>query len=158
MAINAAKDMYDKGEQAIKDFRKEYGDFSTALTKDAEWYKDNFNYQQMINDLYSRGIDPLRSQEGRAAVNRWINTRDYTGLADRKLSAENYNEYLDNRAKLEAAGKFNEDIENYFLGGIDPNTWDSSKGNIWTRKSPMQAFSIKDLTENYVDKRTALES
>ena len=27
-AVNAAKDMYEKGEQAIKDFRKDYGDKS----------------------------------------------------------------------------------------------------------------------------------
>jgi hypothetical protein len=34
MALNAAKDMYEKGEQRIKDFKKEYGDFMTPIMKD----------------------------------------------------------------------------------------------------------------------------
>ena len=31
MAINAARDMYEKGQQEMKDFQKAYGDFLTQL-------------------------------------------------------------------------------------------------------------------------------
>jgi len=34
MAINAAKDMYEKGLQEMKDFNKEYGDFMTPIAAD----------------------------------------------------------------------------------------------------------------------------
>ena len=38
MAINAAKDMYEKGEQRIKDFNTAYGDFVTPIQADQDWY------------------------------------------------------------------------------------------------------------------------
>ena len=32
-SINAAKDMYEKGVQQVKDFQKDYGDFISQLNK-----------------------------------------------------------------------------------------------------------------------------
>lgn len=155
MAINAAKDMYDKGEQAIKDFKKEYGDFYTPLAKDAEWYAKEFGIRNVLDDMYSRGIDPLRSAEGRAEIAKWLNTRDYAGLNMRKLSGEIYNKYLENQGKLRADNEFDEDQERFFAGSkYDPNTWDTGVNGVWDRYSPQRAVSIKDLTEKYVDKRT----
>jgi len=38
MAVNAAKDLYEKGLQEMKDFNKEYGDFISPFSKDMERY------------------------------------------------------------------------------------------------------------------------
>jgi hypothetical protein len=37
-AVSVAKDMYDKGEQRIKDFNTTYGDFITPIQADQDWY------------------------------------------------------------------------------------------------------------------------
>ena len=40
-SINAAKDMYEKGVEQIKDFNKQYGDFFSPIQSDMDWYNKN---------------------------------------------------------------------------------------------------------------------
>jgi hypothetical protein len=62
--------MYEKGQQQLKDFYKEYGDFISPIQKEMDWYNQNVTgrVRDTINNLYASGIDPLRSAEGRAAI------------------------------------------------------------------------------------------
>jgi len=55
IAINAAKDMYEKGQQEMKDFKKEYGDFLTPITADQDWYNQNVTgkVRDVVNALYA---------------------------------------------------------------------------------------------------------
>ena len=48
-SINAAKDMYDKGQAAIKDFYKTYGDFTSPFRKDMEAYDAIVNKICFVN-------------------------------------------------------------------------------------------------------------
>jgi hypothetical protein len=59
----------------MKEFQKDYGDFYSPIQKDMDWYNKNIinGSRDVINNLYDKGIDPLRSAEGRAAISRWIN-------------------------------------------------------------------------------------
>lgn len=38
MAISAAKDMYEKGQNQVTDFYKQYGDFTSPFAKDMARY------------------------------------------------------------------------------------------------------------------------
>ena len=40
MAISAAKDVYDKSQEQMKDFYTKYGDFMSPFAKDMEAYGD----------------------------------------------------------------------------------------------------------------------
>ena len=40
-SISAAKDMYEKGVEQIKDFNKQYGDFFSPIQSDMDWYNKN---------------------------------------------------------------------------------------------------------------------
>lgn len=153
MAINAAKDMYDKGEQAIKDFRKEYGDFQTQLPEDMKWYQQNFDSAPFIQNLYDRGIDPLRSVEGRAAIQRWLNSRPYATLNKAKSNAEAYDTYLKNKADLESKGLYDPDLE-AFVFNVNPNEFSSAGGDTWTRLSPIQAKTLQEVTDGIYKGRT----
>ena len=59
----------------IKDFNKQYGDFFSPIQSDMDWYNKNVigAARDQLNDLYSSGIDPARSAEGRAIISRFIN-------------------------------------------------------------------------------------
>ena len=65
MAIEAAKDMYDKGQAQMENFYKTYGDFMSPFAKDMELYGAAMdNIRQTVNDAYARGIDLFKSPEG----------------------------------------------------------------------------------------------
>lgn len=156
MAINAAKDMYEKGQQEMKDFRKEYGDFMTPIAADQAWYDQNVTgkIRDTINALYAQGIDPLRNAQGRAMISQAINNMDYGSIAKLKMSSENAREYLKNKAALEAQGKYSADLEERFLG-YNLAGWDTVKNGAWNRVSPTQMKSLKELTEQLYNSRTA---
>lgn len=133
-AISAAKDMYEKGEQAIKDFRKDYGDFMSPLSSDMDWYNKNFNVADKLGEIYRRGGDPLRNQADRAEIYRWINSRPYAQYNQKRQAAEDVNAYKKSRDALIKAGMYNPEYERQMLGGQLLEEWDGSLGN-WTATS-----------------------
>lgn len=156
MAINAARDMYQSGQEEMKDFKKEYGDFITPIQADQDWYNQNVTgrVRSAINQMYAAGIDPLRSAEGRAAIAQMINSIDVGKVAKLKTSAENAKEYIKNRGVLEAAGKYNDDLERRFLG-FDMDNWNTLGNGIWNRVSPTEMKTLKELTNDWYNNRTA---
>lgn len=140
-SVQAAKDMYEKGLAEMKDFRKEYGDFYTPIQAQQDWYNENFNISKLIDDLYSRGIDPVRSAEGRTAIRRYINSRDYGTLNQLRMNSALAQEYLKNRADLEAKGLYNPEFEQFAMEGKTLENWGMQP---WTRTSP---YTYQDLNQ-----------
>lgn len=141
MAINAAKDMYDKQERRIEKFKDEYGKFYSPTQSHMDFYNENFNTGKFLDDLYSRGIDPLRSAEGRAAVQQWINSRPIGELEQYKKSAENYQKFQDNVAELQNKGLYDPEFQDFVLNGKNINNL--KRGEIWdvTAATPYQNLS-----------------
>lgn len=152
-SINAAREMYQKGEQAIKDFNKEYGDFITPIQKDQDWY--NFNVlgraQREIENMYEQGIDPVRSSEGRARVQKLINSMPYGKINNLKQSAKNANAYLENKAALERAGLYNNEFEDAITGGFNINNWSTIDNGSWNRLSPTEYKDLNKATSHWFD-------
>lgn len=123
IAINAAKDMYEKGQQEMKDFKEEYGDFLTPITADQDWYNQNVTdkVRDVVNALYAQGIDPLRNAQGRAIIAQTINNMPVGEIAKKRVRAKNAEEYYKNMAALRQADKYNEDFSNFLKE--DPNQW-----------------------------------
>ena len=163
MAINAAKDMYDRGEQRIKDFNTTYGDFMSPFAKDMERYGQMVgNVRDTINNLYANGIDPLRSAEGRAVVSRLVNSINPAEFNMMKANAKTGYAYLDAAQKLRSQGKYSEAQELFDIvrnGGtkfqdfstVGPN----GNFNSWDRTSPIEAVTLQDLTRNHYKDRQA---
>lgn len=157
--IQAMKDDYLRGREDLKEFNKNFGDFFSPIQKDMEWYDQNVTgaTRDLINNLYAQGIDPLRSVEGRAAISRWVNNMPTGKINQLKQSAADANEYLKNMAALEAAGNYDPDLEKFATKGKMLDKWDTIRNGIWTRRSPLEAKSLKDLTEKSFNNRTPLE-
>ena len=155
-SINAARDMYEKGQQQIKEFQKDYGDFYSPIQKDMDWYNKNVinGSRDIINGLYDKGIDPLRSAEGRAAISRWINNIPTGDINKLKMGSKIAQEYLRNRAALEAQNKYNDDFEKFVNGGKSIENWDTLKDGMWNRQSPSEFTTLKAATENWFNNRT----
>ena len=154
MAINAAKDMYEKGQQQIKDFQKDYGDFYTPISKDMNWYNENVvgKMRNTIDSLYANGIDPLRSAEGRAAISKAINSIDTGKIGMLKQSAASANEYLKNKAILDSKGLWNPEYEKAILGGMSLDDWDTiNQGQMWDRRSPGEYKDLNQFTSHIFD-------
>lgn len=155
-SINAARDMYERGQQQVKDFQKDYGDFYSPIQKDMDWYNKNVinGSKDVINSLYDKGIDPLRSAEGRAAISRFVNNIPTGDINKLKMGSKIAQEYLRNRAMLEAQNKYNDDFEKYVNGGKSIEDWDTLKDGVWTRQSPSEFTTLKAATENWFNNRT----
>lgn len=109
MAISAAKDMYEKGQQEIKDFRKEYGDFLSPFAKDMARYKEIIGgVRDVINTAYDNGIDLTKSPEGRMILQNAINSVDPAEMQAMRANAKTGYAYLDAVQKLRQAGKYSE--------------------------------------------------
>lgn len=155
LSIMTAKDKYDEAKKDQKEFLDKYGNFYSPLEQDMAWYKENVTdkFQNTIDDLYARGIDPLRSPEGRAAVRQAMNSVDVGTINAMKQNAITAQEYLKNKAQLEASGKYDPNLEENYLG-YNISDWSTVKNGMWDRLSPTEAMSLKQLTESSFNNRT----
>lgn len=156
MSIAAAKDMYDRAEQRMKDFNKEYGDFISPIQKDMDWYNQNVTgkVQNAINDLYASGIDPLRNPEGRAAIQRLIYSMPTGKIANLRQSADTAREYMKNRGVLEAKNLYDPDYENWVLtqkGLPSFDQWSTLENGEWTRTAPAEFQTLNQATSHWFD-------
>lgn len=144
-SINAAKDMYQQGVNEFKEYQKNYNDFYSPISRDMDWYNKNIigSTQDLIKDLYDRGIDPLRSPEGRAMLQRHINNIPTQQIGKLKSSAVKAQKYLDSISDLAAKGLYNEDYER-FNNPYSPDDWDTMKNGVWNRSI---AMSYKNLQQ-----------
>lgn len=151
MAINAARDMYEKGQQEMKDFQKTYGDFLTPIMADQDWYNQNVTgkVRDAVNALYAQGIDPLRNAQGRAVISQLINNMPYGDIAKKRMRAKNAEEYYKNMAALRLNDKYNEDFSKWL--GEDPNQWDPNSVGV---TSPTVFTTLKDATNDWYNNRT----
>lgn len=141
MAIEAAKDMYDKGQDYIKDFYKTYGDFMSPFAKDMEAYGQMMGgVRDLIDNAYANGIDLLKSPEGRMILSRAVNSVDPGQFNLMRSNAKLGYEYLKNVAEAETNGTFNQEYEDWVLnqkGGLGSfSNFSSAGGNVWNRPSP----------------------
>lgn len=151
MSINAAKDMYEKGQKQIEDFYNKYGDFISPIQKDMDWYAQNVTGKasNFINQLYANGIDPLRSAEGRAAVAQLVRSMPIGDIAKLRQSAETAKEYLksfDDDTNPELEKFLGRDLSNWSTLG------DNNKpGNgLWKANKASKYQTIDDLIEPIV--------
>ena len=117
MYVNAARDQYLQARDDQKEFLKTYGDFLSPIQNDMNyWYNNTINpVNKMMNEAAERGIDLTRSIEGRALLARTLNNLPYAELAKVRQSAKDADQYLKNRAELEAKGLWSPEYENWIL-------------------------------------------
>lgn len=155
MYVNAVRDQYQQGLKDYENFVAKYGDFTSPIAKDVEYWNDKVMGPtvNLIDALYAQGIDPMRNQEARSMIERSVRNVPYAWVnkaKQRKAAAE---EYVKNRAALQRAGRWSPEFESYILGGKSLETWDPEVDGDWTRTSPteyetLQSFvhpSFKDI-------------
>lgn len=140
MYINAAREQYNQNREDMKEFQKTYGDFFSPFSKDMEWVdaQTRGRVNDALNYMQANGIDPLRSAEGRALVQKVIRETNIAGINQRRANAKMAEEYIKNRGTMIANGTYNPDYENYLLAQMGLGRFedfDSSMGP-WTRTSP----------------------
>ena len=162
MAIDAAKDMYDKSQGQMENFYKTYGDFMSPFAKDMEAYGTAMNnVRSVINDAYSRGIDLFKSPEGRMLMQQLSHSIDPRWYNTAKQNAKVGYAYLDAIQDLRKKGKYSEAQELFDIlhnkGTLfqDFSTLDENNNlQMWNRPSPVEATSLLDLTYDFYKNRT----
>ena len=151
MALNAAKDMYDRNEQNLKEFYKTYGDFISPIAADAAWWENNMDgaARRKVNEIYARGGDPLRDRADMAELQQFINSRPYAIARMMKESAKNAELYNQARRELEAKGLYNPEMEAYVGPGLDK--YSTANSGVWNRMSPVPYQNMSDFSKAYFD-------
>lgn len=155
-SINAAKDMYDKGIEEMKDFHKQYGDFYSPAGQDVEyWYNNTIKpIRDAIDYMYAHGINPTGSAESRAILARVANSAPAQDLARLKQTAETGRLYQKNAAVLKAAGKYSQPFEDFRMNGKNLSNWNTLRDGVWTEESPVEYKTLHDFVDPMLDNLT----
>ena len=152
-SINAARDMYEKGLQETKEVNKLYGDFTSPIARDVDYWYDNTlkPVRDAINYMYDKGIDPTRSAEGRALIQKLINQAPVAKLNQIRQSAKIADEYVKNRGTMQANGLYDPGFEQFALRDqygrpVDLSTWSTIDDGTWERTAPYKYESLYDYT------------
>lgn len=156
MYVNAAREQYNQNREDMANFLKEYGSFTSPISSDVTWVDQQTRgrVNDAINYLQQNGIDPLRSAEGRAVIQRVINSTDVAGINARRQSAENRKLWDKTAAALKAEGKYNADFVNWAFQqkyGVDPSQWSTASNGIWQETSPEIYQDLNAATKAWYD-------
>ena len=147
MYIAGVRDQYEKGQEEMKDFLKTYGDFYSDVPGNTQMYNDLTigGARRMLDQMQQAGIDPFKSPEARAAIQRYIWSVPTGKLNEMKRSAENAREYRKVEAKMKANGTWgSDDFQRAVLGGKLLDEWDPNKP--FTATSPYEYKDLDALT------------
>ena len=151
--ISAAREQYNQAVQDQKEFAKEFGElYGPNANINKQFYEQTRGaVNKGLDYLYQNGIDPLRSAEGRAYIQKIIRERPYAEIANLKAQNESMKTYQRYRAEAMRNGTYDPDFEKFVLGGKTLESWDPSTDGIWTREAPSKYSSLKDWTSNLFD-------
>lgn len=161
MYIAGIKQQYEQALEDEANFMKTYGDFMSDVEGANEEYakETTDKVNNVINQLYVRGIDPLRSAVGRAVISRTINNVNTSKLNDLRQQAKDYEAYQNMRREMVAKGLTTDDFEDWNLRQLELDDFTAldpdKKVRRWTRLAPSQLKSISDLTDNIYNKLVA---
>ena len=148
--ISAAKEQYAEGMAEQEKFAKEFGDLysPSAQLNEAYYNATKGAVNDAMNYLYEQGIDPVRSQEGRAYIQKVIRERPYSDIAKWKAQADNMNAYRKASTDMLAKGQITQDQLDYQMAkqGLDFEKFNPYTDN-WTAVAPTQMESLTDLTK-----------
>lgn len=156
--VNAMHEDYMQGVKDMKDFAKQYGDFYSPFTKDNEtWDRLTNGAIREVMDKY--GPDMLRSMEGRAQIQKVINSVPYGELQKLRASVQPAMQYLKNKGVLDSKGLYSKDFQDWInkqAGITNFENWDTLKDGVWTKESPDTFDSLNTVTHGWYDQRQAL--
>lgn len=154
--INALRDEYKQGLADIKEFGKEYGDFTSPIEEDMLNYYNATTgaMNKLFSEAQARGIDLLRSPEGRSLVQQFIAARPYGQMAQWKQNAENAKTFL----RVAASRKTqNPEFDRWWwkanYGIDDLSQWGQSnqtRGKVFDVSSIPTFQTLQDLTADTV--------
>ena len=156
--VNALREDYLQTQKDLKDFRKEYGDFYSPFAKDNEnWDRLTNGAIREVMDKY--GPDMLRSIEGRAQIQKAINSIPYGELQKLRASVQPAMQFLKNKGILDSKGLYSKDFQDWInkqAGITNFEDWDTLKNGVWTKESPDTFDSLNTVTHGWYDQRQAL--
>lgn len=154
--INALRDEYKQGLADIKEFGKEYGDFISPIEEDMRNYYNATTgaMNKLFSEAQARGIDLLRSPEGRSLVQQFIAARPYGQMAQWKQNAENAKTFLRVAASRKTQNpEFDRWWWNANYGIDDLSQWGQSnqtRGKVFDVSSIPTFQTLQDLTADTV--------
>lgn len=153
MYLSAAKDEYERALADQEKFAKEFGDLYSSNNDLNQAYYDatKGRVNQAMEKLYQDGIDPIRSAEGRAYIQKIIRETPYSKIAGWRSDAENIRTYDKMKAQMIAEGKYDPGYEEYSLKQAGLDNWNPNSDRRWDRLSPVEYKDMASRVKPYSD-------
>lgn len=152
--VAAAKDMYDKAEKKLDDFYEKYSDFDSPIPGANEaWDQATMGYmEKQLNDIETQYGDPLKSTEGRAALQRAIRNAPIKIMNKLKNDTKNYEKWQKSVDDLKTNGLYNQDFINWQLEKNGMSEYDPNNPNTsWTLTSALPFRDMNEYTSHIID-------
>lgn len=151
MYLGALQKDYEQGVADVKEFQKSIGDFYSPIAADMDTWNNltNVPMQQLL-----RNPDLIRSVEGRALIQNFINSRPYGEMAKLRQSAEAAQQYVKNRDELKRQGLYSEAMDRW-ENPISVNDWNTAQNGAWTATSPSVFKTYDQMLKPIVDQLNA---
>lgn len=143
------KDAVEKEEQ----FLKENSQFISPSQADTEYFYNNTlgGMNALFNAADQQGIDLLRSQQGRALIQRYIMSRPYNKLSQIRETAKNLELFNKAKQQMIMDGTYNEALQT--ANNLqDPLSWNTNEQGIWNTVSPYKYFTKDQIVDPWVEK------
>lgn len=153
MYLSAAKDEYERALADQDKFAKEFGDLYSSNSDLNQAYYDatKGRVNKAMDYLYQNGIDPVRSAEGRAYIQKIIRETPYAKIANWKSDAENIKTYDKMKAQMIAEGKYDPGYEQFSLQEAGLGNWNPNGDRRWDRLSPVEYKDMTSRVKPYSD-------
>lgn len=144
--VAAAKDMYDKAEKKLDDFYEKYSDFDSPIPGANEaWDQATRGYMEnQLNDMQAKYGDPLKSEEGRIALQIAIKNAPVKLMNKLKSDTKNYEKWQKSVDDAKAKGLFNEDFYKYQLKEAELDNYTPEGKKAWSLTSYIPFDSMQD--------------
>lgn len=140
------KEEIDKANQALTTNLQKFGEFRSPSKVDTEnYYKYTIGQFQDILQEAANNPNAMKDAAFRAKINQRLNNLDYASLSMLKESAEMQRAGLEQRAKMEAAGKYNRNWDHSDI----PNYDTLGTGKVFDDISPVMWMSANELSNPY---------
>lgn len=153
MYLSAAKEEYERALADQDKFAKEFGDLYSSNSDLNQAYYDatKGRVNKAMDYLYQNGIDPVRSAEGRAYIQKIIRETPYAKIANWKSDAENIKTYDKMKAQMIAEGKYDPGYEQFSLQEAGLGNWNPNGDRRWDRLSPVEYKDMASRVKPYSD-------
>lgn len=141
------REAVDKAANEFTNTITTFGQFQSPSAVDTQnYYNASIGQVKDLIEEAATNPDAMKDANFRSRLQSRINNLDYSNLSNFRQSAENLKARQQMIARMQAAGKYNENWDD-----IDITNWNTSQQGIMNNLAPVEYMNANELSQKYFD-------